>query len=148
MNMGMRSSLSIGVVLLMLAGAVSAHHSFAGVFDGTRALHLEGIVARVELTNPHSYIHLEVRTAEGTIERWALEGPSLPGLRRRGLEHAVKAGDTIDVCGYAARPPATNGGASSAAGAPRRLSAAVLTLPGGEPQLWENYRQGKCGLDS
>jgi hypothetical protein len=139
--------LTLGVAILLMAGAAAAHHSFAGVFDGSRALHLHGVVASVELANPHSYIYLHVRTGEGAVERWALEGPSTLALRRRGLEQVVKAGDTLGVCGYAARHDVPTSGTQPVTGASRKLSAAVLTLPGGETLLWENYRQGKCGLD-
>ena len=145
--MRMMPPLSLGLTMLMMTGSATAHHSFAGVFDGSRALHLEGMVASVELTNPHSYIYLHVRTAEDGVERWALEGPSVLSLRRRGWEQLVKAGETLAVCGYAARHDVTTGGTQPVTGTSRRLSAAVLTLPSGEKRLWENYRQGKCVLD-
>ena len=131
---------------LSTPGSASAHHSFEGQFDASRVLHLQGIVTRVEMMNPHSYIHLEVRRADG-VDRWALEGPSAFNLKRRGLEQAVQAGDSLGVCGYAAKRQARPAGTGRVAHAPRRLSAAVLTLPGGHQQLWENYRQGKCQLD-
>jgi hypothetical protein len=99
------------------------------------------------VTNPHSYIYLDVSTAEGGVERWAFEAPSVLGLRRRGWEHVVKAGDTLGVCGYAARHDATVAGTQPVTGASRRLSPAVLTLQNGEKRLWDNYRQRKCGLD-
>ena len=135
MNLRMMLRLSLGVMVLMMTAVATAHHSFAGRFDGSRALHLEGVVASVEVTNPHSYIYLDVRTADGEFQRWALEGPSVLHLRRRGWEQVVKAGDTLGVCGYVSTDTS------------RRLSAAVLMLASGEKRLWENYRQGKCGLD-
>lgn len=134
MNVRILPPLSLGVTLLLMTGSAIAHHSFAGKFDGSRALQLQGVVERVEIANPHSYIYLNVRTDAG-FEQWALEGPSVVQLQRKGWEQAVKAGDVLGVCGYAA----TDGS--------RRLSAAVLTMPNGEPRLWSNYRQGKCGLD-
>jgi hypothetical protein len=81
------------------------------------------------------------------VDRWALEGPSVLALRRRGLEHVVKTGDALGVCLYAARNDVTPSGTQPVTGASRKLSAAVLTLSSGGTHLWENYRQGKCGLD-
>src|SRR5688572_29312335 len=117
-------TLSVGVTMLMMTGAVTAHHSFAGVFDGSRALHLQGVVASVELASPHSYIYLHVTTAGDGVERWALESPAVFSLRRRGWDQVVKAGDTLGVCGYAARHDVSAGGTQPVTGASRRLSAA------------------------
>jgi hypothetical protein len=130
-------------------GTVAAHHSFLGEFDGTRALRLRGVVASVEMINPHSFIYLDVEAAEGGVERWALEGPSAFILQRRGWDRdIVKAGDSLGVCGYASRRDGGGRRTEPVTGrAARMLSAAVLILPGGEERLWENYRQGKCGLD-
>ena len=140
---------SLGLTILTMTASSAAHHSFAGEFDASHALHLQGVVASVEMVNPHSYIHLEVRTAEGGVERWALEGPSALSIRRRGLDlQMVKSGDALGVCGYAARRDVTLGRTAQAADrSTRKLSAAVLTLPGGKQRVWENYRQGKCVLD-
>ena len=141
--------LSLGLTILTMTASPTAHHSFAGEFDASHALHLHGVVASVEMMNPHSYIYLEVRTAENGIERWALEGPSAFSIRRRGLDpQVVKSGDALGVCGYAARRDVTVDRTTPVTGTgARRLSAAVLTLPSGEMRLWENYRQGKCVLD-
>jgi hypothetical protein len=139
--------LSIGLAVLMM-GSATAHHSFAGEFDGSSALTLHGAVTRVELINPHSYIYLETRTAQGGVERWALEGPSLLAIKRRGWDRTlVKAGDELGVCGYAARRDAPSNRNPPLTGDARRLSAAVLIMPDGEKRLWENYGQGKCELD-
>ena len=136
-NMRMLLRLSLGLTIMTVSGSALAHHSFAGKFDGSRALHLQGVVDRVERVNPHTFIYLNVRTETGDFEQWALEGPSAFQLPRRGWDEQqmVKAGDAIGVCGYVSTSVA------------RMLSAAVLTLPSGEPRIFSNYRQGKCGLD-
>jgi hypothetical protein len=133
------------VVVTATSGIAMAHHSFAGRFDGSRALHLRGTVTSFEVASPHSRLYVDVRSDSGQVERWALESPSTLSLQRRGLERIVKPGDTIGVCGYAAKDGVDAGRAEG--GVTRWLSAAVLTLAGGERLLWENYRQGKCGLD-
>jgi hypothetical protein len=124
-----------GLVIAFSSAAPSAHHSFASQFDN-RVVMLHGVVASAEMINPHSFIHIDVTGADGTVERWALEGPGPLQITRRGLPlDLFKPGDSLGVCGY----PAKNGA--------RILQAAVLTMPAGDKLVWHNYRQGKCGLD-
>lgn len=141
--------MAAGMAIRLSTGVVFAHHSFSGEFDGSVALTFQGVVTSVEFANPHSYIYVDVRTDHGTIERWALESPSARVIARRGLQATfLRAGDELGVCGYPSRRDGRVTRAEPVTGrAARRLSAAVLTLPSGERRLWENYRQGKCGLD-
>ena len=140
--------LATGMALQCTGGAISAHHSFAGEFDNSIAVTLRGVVASVEMINPHSFIYLDVKT-HGVVERWALEGPAPRAIQRKGLDlQFIKAGDELGVCGYLARRDALPTRAEPvSASAARMLQAAVLTLPNREPLVWNNYRQGKCGLD-
>jgi hypothetical protein len=141
-------ALAIGMALQFTGGAIFAHHSFAGEFDNSIAVTLRGVVARVEMINPHSFVYLDVK-ANGAVERWALEGPAPRAIQRKRLDlQFIKAGDELGVCGYLARRDAVPARAEPvSAGAARMLQAAVLTLPNREPLVWNNYRQGKCGLD-
>jgi hypothetical protein len=109
---------------------------------------LQGVVASVEMINPHSFIYLDVK-ADGAVRRWALEGPGPTQIVRMGLDlKFIKAGDELGACGYLARsdvvPTRTEPVTARAA---RKLQAAVLTMPNREKLVWNNYRQGKCGLD-
>jgi len=139
---------ALGIAIGCTGGAVSAHHSFGREFDNTIAVTLQGVVTSVEMVNPHSFIYLDVK-ASGVVERWALEGPGPTQVLRRGLDlQFIKAGDELGVCGYLARrdvvptrpEPVT-------ARASRKLQAAVLMMPGRDKLLWNNYGQGKCGID-
>jgi hypothetical protein len=149
--MGLRAAivLATGVAIQFTGGAVAAHHSFAGEFDNSIAVTMQGVVVSVEMVNPHSFIYLDVK-ANGVVERWALEGPGPRQILRRGQGlDFIKAGDELGVCGYLARhdvvPTRSEPGTARAA---RKLQAAVLTMPDREKVLWNNYRQGKCGLDN
>ena len=127
--------LVLGVVLPSASGTPSAHHSFASQFDD-RAVTLHGVIASAEIINPHSFIHIDVKTPDGTLERWALEGPGPLQLTRRGLPlDMFTPGEPLGVCGYLAK----NGS--------RVLQAAVLIMPAGDKLLWSNYRQRTCDLD-
>ena len=138
-------ALSLGI---LWAGRLFGHHSFAGEFDNTSVVTLNGIVTSVEIINPHSWIYLDV-TTDGATGRWALEGPGPSVLHRRGLAaDFIKPGDGLGVCGYLAKGDATPTRSEPGTGVPaRKVSAAVLMMPERGPFAWNNYHQGKCGLD-
>jgi len=83
--------------LLLVAGNVSAHHSFAP-FDLTKEKTITGTVSRFEWTNPHSWIWVDVPNEKGGVESWAVEGMSPNYLARRGWTRTtVKPGDKITI---------------------------------------------------
>ena len=140
--------LTMGMVATFTRGDVFAHHSFSGEFDNAVAVTLQGVVTSVEMVNPHSFIYLDVKT-HGAVERWALEGPGPRQVLRRGLGlEVIKTGDELGVCGYLARRDVVPTRSEPlTARAARKLQAAVLTMPDRQLLVWNNYRQGKCGLD-
>ena len=146
----MRSSvaaIALGAALLS-PDAAQAHHSFNGEFDNSVAITITGVVTGVEMINPHSWIYLDVVTG-GVTERWALEGPGPFQMQRRGFDQTmIKPGDEIGACGYLARSDMATTKRDPATGmAARKLQAAVLTKADRGQFVWNNYRQGKCGLD-
>jgi len=134
--------------LIAVSGSAFAHHSFAGEFDNTVAVNVQGVITSVEMINPHSFIFVNV-TTNGVVERWALEGPNPFQVKRRGLDLAMfKVGDKLGACGYLAKSDVvTTRPEPGTDHAARKLQAAVLVLPNGDKLLWNNYRQEKCGLD-
>jgi len=83
---------------------VSAHHSFAAEFDADKPITLTGIVTKVEWTNPHVFIFVDVKDANGQVVNWSFEGGSPIGLYRDGVhKDSLKIGDAVTVAGAAAR---------------------------------------------
>jgi hypothetical protein len=93
-----------GLGLAWVAPAAHAHHAFATEFDVARPVTLKGKVAKLELINPHSWIHIDVVDASGNSVRWMIEGGSPNALVRRGVTKAsVPVGSELEVEGYQAR---------------------------------------------
>src|SRR5689334_19645226 len=77
-----------------------AHHSFAAEYDSNTLITLTGKISKVEWTNPHIYIHIEVLEG-GKVTSWALEGYPPNTLKRTGFPRDVlKEGDTITITAY------------------------------------------------
>lgn len=77
-----------------------AHHSYAGVFDMNSVATVKGKVVKLELSNPHTNLYLEVSNEQGEIEEWVLEGPGKLSLARRGwTDDVFEPGELITVHG-------------------------------------------------
>lgn len=94
----------LGVGCLLTANLARAHHAFATEFNVEAPVSLEGVVTKVELINPHSWIHVEVVTDSGDTETWMIEGGSPNALVRRGITKAsIPIGSELVIRGYQAR---------------------------------------------
>jgi len=97
-------SLLAGLAIVSAVVPVSAHHAFAAEFDATKPIKLRGTVAKMEWINPHSWIHIDVKTPNGTVERWMIEGGPPNALFRRGFTRdSLPAGIEIVVEGFRAK---------------------------------------------
>lgn len=103
----MRSMLvacAVVVALGALSAPVRAHHSFAAEFDARQPIQLQGTVTKVEWINPHTWIHLDVKKSDGSVEPWAIEAGTPNTLFRLGFTRdSLKAGTVVNVDGYRAR---------------------------------------------
>ena len=118
-------SVSVGVAWLLAAVPAVPHHSFAAVFDINRPIELTGTVTRLEWTNPHAWIHIDVEGTDGDVESWSVELLGINTLLKQGWRpDLVNPGDAVSVEGYGTR----DGGTAA--------NASVITLVDTGEQLW------------
>jgi hypothetical protein len=103
--MGIRVTLLVCAAALVTGHAAHAHHSFAAIYDGEKAVTMSGTVTRVEWTNPHIHFSIDVTGEDGTVTQWRFEGYPPNMLVRQGWQRDVtlKRGDTVTVFGWLAR---------------------------------------------
>jgi len=94
---------TVTIALLVFATVALAHHSVS-MYDMEHPTTLKGTVERVEWTNPHGYIYLEVKDDKGQTVEWAVEINSPNFLKHNGWTSTiVKPGDVITATGGAAK---------------------------------------------
>jgi hypothetical protein len=104
MRISKLSAFAGGLLTSSLALPALAHHSFAAEFDINRPIELDGVVTKMEFSNPHSWLHLEVTTNAGEKQEWMVEGGAPNALVRRGWNrNSVPAGMKVHVEGFQAR---------------------------------------------
>jgi len=95
---------SLGACLLVSLGATApalAHHSFAAEYDRDKPITLTGTVTRLEWTNPHARLYIEVKEAGGNLVTWDFELGPPNGLMRQGwTRNSLQTGQTVTVNGF------------------------------------------------
>jgi hypothetical protein len=100
------------MAMILASIPILAHHAFTAEFDANQPIKLRGTVAKLELINPHSWIHIDVKNSDGTTTRWMIEGGTPNTLLRRGItKSSLPIGAEILVDGYRAKDgsPRANG---------------------------------------
>ena len=117
---------------LVLPLVADAHHSFAAEFDATKVVHLDGTVVQFSWVNPHSWIYMDVKKPDGSVEHWKIEGGAPSLLLRRGWnKNSVQPGVRVAVNAFQARDGAF------------RASARDVTFPDGRKlDAGSSYQHG------
>jgi hypothetical protein len=100
-----RTLMFIIPMALLLAGTLSAHHSFSATYDTGKTMSIEGKVVQFLLRNPHSFLHIEVKDKSGKAEVWNVEWAAA-GQLNGTIAASIKAGDLVTINGNPARDPA------------------------------------------
>lgn len=114
------SRLFLGAVLLAGSAPVFAHHSFSAEFDINQPVTLKGVLSKFEWVNPHGWIYIDVKGADGKVVTWAIETGGPNALLRRGIRKTdFPLGAELTIKGFRAKN-----------GAPT-ANANTITLPDG-----------------
>ncbi|MEQ1575382.1 MAG: DUF6152 family protein [Vicinamibacterales bacterium] len=101
--------LMAGLGFLCAGIPLAAHHSFALEYDGNKPVTLQGVVTKIEWTNPHARIYVDVTDPQGSVSNWNLELASPSALARNGWSSkSVKVGDKVKFEGFEGRAAGTH----------------------------------------
>ena len=91
-------------LLLVSVETATAHHSFDAEYDSKKTANITGYVTKVDWVNPHVYVYLDVKDANGGVTKWAVTTLPPGNLRRGGLTRQLLGyGETVSILGFRAR---------------------------------------------
>jgi hypothetical protein len=81
-----------------------AHHSFAAEYDREKVVKVTGTITKFDLSNPHSWIYVDVKDANGAVVNWGFETGAAGVLYKRGFrKDTLQPGMVITITGFGAK---------------------------------------------
>jgi hypothetical protein len=128
----------LAAAFLLSPATALAHHSFSAEFDINKPVTLKGTLTKMDWTNPHGWIYLDVKQPDGQVVNWAVEAGAPKVLIRHGLRRTdFPIGSEITVQGYKSKhgPHSANGvSVKFASGRNFFLGAALADTPSAAPE--------------
>src|SRR5438128_5760050 len=107
--------------LALAATPLLAHHAFSAEFDANKQVILKGNITKMEWINPHAWLHIDVKDADGKVTAWDIElGPPNALIKRGWNSSSVPVGQAVVVEGYQSKDGA------------KRANGREVTLPDGK----------------
>ncbi len=92
------------MALLINPQSTFAHHAFSAEFDAEQPIEVKGVVTKFELVNPHSWLYLDVKGADGTVTNWGFEFGAPFSLKQKGIsKKTLTAGTELSIKGFRAK---------------------------------------------
>jgi hypothetical protein len=136
-------ALLFGVVAAFAVTAAYAHHSFGAQYDSNKPIKLNGVVTRLEWTNPHVYIFIDVTGKDGKVTNWGFEMGPPHMLQKAGWKkNSLTIGESVEVEGWLARD------GSNHANARRVMQASTGKVLGAASSRGQTLTGGAAGQDS
>ena len=103
----MRNTGRLVALVGMLVGAATpavAHHAFSAEFDQSKPVKMSGEITKLEWTNPHAWLHINVKEPDGKVVAWRFEMGAPNALLRAGWSREdIKPGTAVTISGFLAR---------------------------------------------
>jgi len=99
-----RSLLGLILIVGLTASSLRAHHSFAATYAEEKTIKIEGKLVQFNFRNPHSFVQIEVKEENGTVNRWSVEWGGAGQLGAQGLTRdTLRPGDYVVITGHPGR---------------------------------------------